>query len=219
MTLEVDLFWSFRSPYSYLATGRIVALTQEYDFAVKVRPVFPIAIRTPEFFDRVNPLWPRYLMRDTYRIAEMLGIDFGWPVPDPVAIEPQTRRILPEQPHIHRLTFLGVEAARRSNGLAFLDEVSRLIWNGKTQNWHQGEHLAKAAARAGLDLAAMDTAVAADRAGYEDEVAANQAALEAAGHWGVPTLVFKGEPFFGQDRVEACVWRMQKHGLARRRAA
>jgi len=32
-------------------------------------------------------------------------------------------------------------------------------------------------------------------------MAANQDALKAAGHWGVPTLVFDGEPFFGQDRI------------------
>ena len=45
------------------------------------------------------------------------------------------------------------------------------------------------------------------------EIAANQTALEQAGHWGVPTLVFDGEPFFGQDRIELALWRMQQKGL------
>ena len=35
----------------------------------------------------------------------------------------------------------------------------------------------------------------------EREEAEAQQALEDAGHWGVPTLVFDGEPFFGQDRI------------------
>ena len=216
MTLEIDLFWSFRSPYSYLGTARIVELARDYDLTVNVRPVFPIAIRTPDFFERVNPLWTRYLMRDTYRVAEQLGIDYAWPVPDPVLMDPKTRRFPKEQPHIHRLTFLGVEAVRQDRGLPFIDAVSRLIWNGKTQNWHQGDHLQRATAAAGLDLAVMDAAIAADRPKYETAVTANQAALEAAGHWGVPTLVFKGEPFFGQDRIETCLWRLRQKGLERR---
>ena len=29
MTLAVNVFWSFRSPYSYLATGRLVELENE----------------------------------------------------------------------------------------------------------------------------------------------------------------------------------------------
>ncbi|TMB53500.1 MAG: 2-hydroxychromene-2-carboxylate isomerase, partial [Deltaproteobacteria bacterium] len=37
-----------------------------------------------------------------------------------------------------------------------------------------------------------------------------------AGHWGVPTMVFAGEPFFGQDRIELLVWRMRQHGLRAR---
>ena len=48
------------------------------------------------------------------------------------------------------------------------------------------------------------------------EIAGNQDALEAAGHWGVPTLVFDGEPFFGQDRIDLAVWRMQQKGLVER---
>ena len=47
----------------------------------------------------------------------------------------------------------------------------------------------------------------------DNEVAGNQVALEIAGHWGVPTLVFEGEPFFGQDRIEMAKWRMEQKGL------
>jgi 2-hydroxychromene-2-carboxylate isomerase len=70
MTLTFDVFWSFRSPYSYLATGRIVRLAEQYELAVRVRPVLPIAVRLPGFFQRVNPLWPPYLLRDTMRLAQ-----------------------------------------------------------------------------------------------------------------------------------------------------
>ena len=216
MPLAVDLFWSFRSPYSYLATPRLVRLAAEYDVVIDVRVVLPIAIRIPGFFDTVNPLWPPYLLRDTTRIAQYEGIPYGWPRPDPIVQDSSTRQVAAEQPYIFRLTRLGVEAARRGRGLAFIDQVSRVIWGGEIRDWHEGSHLADAARRADLDLAAMDAAVAANPAGHDAEIARNQTDLEAAGHWGVPTMVFEGEPFFGQDRIDLLVWRLEQHGLRRR---
>ena len=123
-----------------------------------------------------------------------------------------------EQPYIFRLTRLGVAAAERGRGLAFIAEVSRVIWGGDVVGWHEGTHLADAAARTGLDLRALDAAAAVDRVRHDAAIAANQEALEAAGHWGVPTMVFDGEPFFGQDRIELLVWRLGQHGLRRRAA-
>jgi len=216
MSLAVDCFWSFRSPYSYLATSRMVQLVREWDIELAVRPVLPLAIRTPEFFERVHPLWPLYLLRDTSRLAEWLGIPFSWPRPDPVVQEFPSRRIAAEQPYIHRLTRLGVAAVERGRGLPFIAEVSHLIWSGEIAGWHEGPHLADAARRAGLDLADMDEAITADPARYDAVLERNQADLEAAGHWGVPTFVFQGEPFFGQDRMELLVWRLRQHGLTRR---
>ena len=214
--LAFDVFWSFRSPYSYLATPRLVQLAAEYDIDVRVRVVLPLAVRVRGFFDSVNPLWPPYLLRDTMRIAEFLDIPYGWPRPDPIVQEFPSRKVAAEQPYIHRLTRLGVAAAERGRGLPFIAEVSRTIWGGDVVGWHEGTHLADAAARAGLDLAVLDAAVAADPAHHDAVIAANQQALEAAGHWGVPTMVFEGEPFFGQDRLDLLVWRLRQHGLRRR---
>jgi len=215
MSLAVDVFWSFRSPYSYLATPRLVALQRDWDVDVNVRVVLPIAVRIEGFFQRVNPLCPPYLMRDTTRIAEQLGVPYAWPYHDPIVQDYATRDVPKEQPYIYRLTRLGVEAARRGRALPFVTEISRVIFGG-TSNWHEGTHLADATARAGLDLAAMDTAVAAEPTRYDAIIEANQRELEAAGHWGVPTMVFTGEPFFGQDRIDLLLWRMGQHGLAPR---
>ena len=216
MPLAVDVFWSFRSPYSYLATPRLVQLARDYELEMNVRVVLPIAVRIEGFFDRVNPLWPPYLMRDTFRIAQHLGIPYGWPQPDPIVQDFSTRKVAAEQPYIYRLTRLGVEAARRGRALPFIAEVSRIIFGGDVPGWHEGTHLAEATRRAGLDLASMDAAIAADSAGYDATIAQNQQDLETAGHWGVPTMVFEGEPFFGQDRLDLLVWRMEQHGLQRR---
>jgi 2-hydroxychromene-2-carboxylate isomerase len=215
MSFQLDLFWSFRSPYSYLATPRLVQMQHAYDLDIAVRPVYPIALRIPGFFKKVNPLWPPYLMKDCARIAEMNGIPFAWPSPDPIVQDFTTMDIAADQPYIHRLTRLGVAANRRGRGLAFIDEVSRLTFGG-VKGWHQGDHLARAATRAGLDLAELDAAITADPQSYETEIEANEAAQKAAGHWGVPLMVFRGEPFFGQDRLDVLLWRMRHAGLSRR---
>ena len=105
----------------------------------------------------------------------------------------------------------------RPKGLEFADEVSRIIFSGEVDDWHEGDHLVSAAQRAGLDLAELEAEAEGDADALDAEIAANQDALEAAGHWGVPTLVFEGEPFFGQDRIETAKWRMEQKGLAKRR--
>lgn len=215
MELAADLFWSFRSPYSYLATRRYRALTEQYDLTISLRPVYPLAIRQPDFFERNPPNWLRYLFTDVVRLAEFHGIPFAPPRPDPIVQDIATRQIAADQPHIFRLTRLGQAAARRGHGLAFADEVSRLIWGG-TADWNRGEHLAQAAARASLDLAELDSEAAAEPEALDAEIAANQAALDTSGHWGVPTLVFDREPFFGQDRIELALWRMRQKGLEAR---
>lgn len=216
MTLVIDLFWSFRSPYSYLATPRLLAMTEAYDLSVKVRPVYPIAVRAGEFFRQVNPLWIPYLVRDTSRLAEMLNLPYRWPRPDPVVIDHNTRAAAPEQPYIHRLTRLGCAAAEAGRGLPFLREVSHTIWSGTIDNWHEGLHLSDAATRAGVDLAELDRKIAADPQKYEVVAQENQKALQACGHWGVPTMAFEGEPFFGQDRLDVLLWRLKQRGLKRR---
>ncbi|MEO8141886.1 MAG: DsbA family protein [Sphingomicrobium sp.] len=217
-TLRADLFWSFRSPYSYLATRRYRALANDHDLSIALRPVYPLAIRQPDFFERNHPNWLRYTVLDVARLANSLAIPFAPPRPDPIVQDFATREIAADQPHIFRLTRLGQAASRRGQGLAFADEVSRLIWGG-TEGWNEGDHLAGAASRAGLDFAELDAEAAADADALDTEIAANLAALEAAGHWGVPTLVFDGEPFFGQDRIGLAVRRLEQAGLTPRAAA
>lgn len=216
MTLSVDVFWSFRSPYSYLATPQLVALRDKYDLEVVVRPVLPIAVRIDGFFKRVNPLWPPYLARDIYRLGQMQGTPIRWPRPDPIVMDIASGEVPADQPYIHRITRMGQAAAETGKGLAYISEVGALIWSGSTDNWHEGDHLAKAAERAGLDPDALEATARDDAERLDAAIEANQKALETAGHWGVPTMVFEGEAFFGQDRLDVLLWRMKQNGLQER---
>lgn len=215
MTLTFDLYWSFRSPYSYLATQRLCDFEAEYDVSIKVRPVYPIAVRIDGFFKTVNPMWPPYLVRDTYRLGEMMGIPFQWPDPDPVVMDLASGNVPKDQPYIHRLTRAGVAAAETGRGMPFLNEISKVIFGG-TKAWDQGTHLFDAAKRAGVDLDEIDALIEKDADRYERIIRENEEAQAKSGHWGVPLMVFDDEPFFGQDRIDLLKWRLEKNGLKKR---
>lgn len=216
MSHSVEVFWSFRSPYSYIVVPKLIELESQWDAVVNVRPVLPIAVRQPDFFANADPLWTTYLMRDCVRSAEFAGMPLRWPRPDPVVMDFATRTYPKEQPHIHRLTRLGTLAAERGKGLAVLRAVSHLIWSGETDGWHEGDHLARAFAQAGCDLAEMDAVQAAEADRLDAVIKQNEADQRAGGHYGVPLMVYDSEPFFGQDRYDQLVWRMQQKGMTAR---
>ena len=212
---EVDLYWSFRSPYCYLLTSRLADLNRQYEFNVRVKIVLPIELRIIGFFQKVNSQLLSYGLLDQRRVADYLGVDFAWPDPDPIVQDLDTGEVAKEQPHIYRLVRRGIEAAESGIGLAFIDEVSKLIWSGK-ERWQQGDALNHAAEQAGADLQAMEAAIAADTDRYDRILTQNGIDLERAGHWGTPSMVFDGELFFGQDRLDLLMWRMRQRGLKRR---
>lgn len=216
MTHTVDLYWSFRSPYSYIVVPKLIELERDWDAQINVRPVLPIAVRQPDFFAQADPLWFSYLMRDCVRSAEFAGLTLRWPRPDPVVMDYATRTYPKEQPYIHRLTRLGVLAAERGKGLPVLRAISHLIWSGETDGWHEGDHLAKALASVGCDLAEMDAAQEAEADRLDAVIKQNEADQRLGGHYGVPLMVYQGEPFFGQDRYDQLVWRMEQQGMGRR---
>ena len=160
MTLSVDLFFSFRSPYSYLALPKTLKLVADYDAKVVLRPVYPLAVRVPGFFKRTNPQFARYVVLDSSRVAKHENIPFRFPRPDPIVQDMATLEVAEHQPHIHRLTRLGAAAQLEGRSLEFTDAISRVLWDATVKGWNEGDHLARAADAAGFDLAAMDAALA-----------------------------------------------------------
>ena len=218
MTLSVDLFFSFRSPYSYLALSKTREMVTTYDVAVNVRPVHQLAVRIPGFFKRANPQFAKYVMRDSLRVAQRENIPFRFPRPDPIVQDMATLDVAEQQPNIQRLTRLGAAAQLDGRALDFTFAITRVLWDGSVAGWDQGDHLARAATAAGFDLAAMDAAITADPDRYERIISGNEQDHATSGHWGVPTFAFENEPFFGQDRIDLLIWRMESKGLKRRSA-
>lgn len=213
MSHVVDVFWSFRSPYSYLVTPDLLRLREDFEVDVRLRSVLPIAVRSKATLFTGDKRRVQYIVIDSRRRAEFLGMKIAHPNPDPVVQNFTTFEVAAEQPYIYRLTGLGIEAERRGKGVDLAYHVSHLLWGGEP-GWNEADRLAQAVAKAGLNLAELEAAITAQDP--MPEIEANHAALEAAGGWGVPTMVFKGEPFFGQDRIDTLRWRLENAGVPKR---
>jgi 2-hydroxychromene-2-carboxylate isomerase len=65
-------------------------------------------------------------------------------------------------------------------------------------------------------LQKLEAEIARDAKKLDAEINQNEADQVSGGHWGVPLMVFEGEPFFGQDRIDSLLWRMMQKGLQKR---
>jgi 2-hydroxychromene-2-carboxylate isomerase len=216
MTLTFSVFWSMRSPFCYVALDRLLQIRDTYDVIVDLRVVYPVAIRNPHFFETVPGHYRPYHLLDSARLAEFHGIPYRRPVPDPIVQDMETSAIAEDQPYIRQVTRLAALAGEQGKGLDFQAQVMRLLWDGQTDGWDEGSHLADAMTRAGLDADALLQSARQEPEHCDAIIEANQEAQASAGHPGVPLFVFEGEPFFGQDRLDLLVWRMKQAGLSRR---
>lgn len=208
---KLEIYWSFRSPYSYLAVDRLCDVAEQYDVEIDFRPVRPLALREPDFFTRGRKQFLPYLFRDVPREAERLGISFGMPSPDPIVMDLNSGKVADEQPYMDRIMPLGLAASAMGRGLEFAQVVSRRVWGGAA-NWHEDENLAAAATEAGVMLTELDAYVSEHAEQLQADLEHNEAA-QLKLHWGVPLMVLDGEPFFGQDRLDSLLWRLDQKGL------
>ncbi|MDP6140705.1 MAG: DsbA family protein [Arenicellales bacterium] len=207
---RVDVFYSMQSDYCYFLLDRLISLAEQ-GVEVVIRPVLGGVLRIPERYRDRDELELHYFETDTQRTADYLGLPYAYPDPSPIEWAPgliwRAKADQPRNQHLHRL-FVGANRARR--GLEFLDCVGRMLWDGSTPGWDKGEHLKNAMAAAGLD---RDEILEANSwQSVEQDLQANNEAMHQAGHWGVPLMVYKTEPFYGQDRFDQLLWRI-KEGL------
>ena len=196
MSARVDFFFSFRSPYSYLAAPRAFALAERFDVEVAYRGVIPMAMRG-QAVPRAKQL---HTLRDAKREAVRLGMPFGR-IHDPIG-----RGAI-------RCLVVAEHARDRGREGAFVLEASRAIW-AEAMDVSRDAPLRAICERAGLGWS--DCARALEDPGMRERVDASTAALDELGHWGVPVFVFDGELFWGQDRIEDLEVALRGAGLERR---
>ena len=192
---RVELFISFRSPYSYLAGPRAFALADRYDVDVVFRGVIPMVMRG-QAVPRAKSL---HTLRDVAREADRLGMPFGR-IHDPLGDGAIRCLLVAEH---------AIDAGRERE---FVLAASRALW-GEAVDVSRDDGLRAVCERAGLAWPACAAALT-DPA-LRDRVEANTEALAALDHWGVPVFLFAGERFWGQDRIEDLEAALRDAGLER----
>lgn len=196
---RLEFFYSFRSPYSYLATERTLALAERHGVELVIRPVLPMVMRGLPV-PRAKRL---YIVLDAKREADRLGIPFGR-VCDPVGVG------------VERC--LAVFGAARESGRAgaFLASAGRGIWS-EALDVSTDEDLREIVERAGLGWSRARAELGSDA--WRGEATRNRDDLAALGLWGVPCFRLGDEVFWGQDRLVLIEDRLRRWAAARRRAA
>jgi 2-hydroxychromene-2-carboxylate isomerase len=226
--LKIDVFYSMRSPYSYLSHTRYAYLHSAFNVDVTIRVIFPVAARTRHKGGKAGSgrwYFYGYTVVDAPRTGLYEGIPFRYANPDPIVedIRPQgeaTMAVAPmeKQPYIAWLTRLGAAAYLAGKTIDYVVAVSPLIWGARAPLGEWPLHVKDAVDSIdGMDYDAIIADIQANPKKYDDVWIKAQDEFQATGQGGVPTASFNGEPFFGQDRFDQLFWRLRQNGLTKRR--
>jgi 2-hydroxychromene-2-carboxylate isomerase len=181
---SLDFYFDYLSPYAYLAACHVEALAARHGAALSFRPVlFPALL---DHWGQRGPaeIAPKavHVFRDCLRQARLRGIPF-------------------RSPRFH--PFRSLSALRLT--LAVPDaERARAVRALFAHGWGRGgdlandEELGQALTAAGLDGAAL--LEAARGAAVKQALRTETDAAIARGVFGIPTLAFEGELFWGFDQ-------------------
>ncbi len=183
----LELFYSFRSPYSYLALSRVFEIADAFGLRLDIRPVLPMVMRGMQ----VPRAKLKYIALDTAREARRLGIPYG-NFADPVGAG------------VERCLAVFYYAQQEKRERDFLLHAGEAIW-ARGIDVATDEGMRKVTGRCGLfwpeALAAMEDD------SWREKVEENRAEMFDAGSWGVPTFRHGDFTTWGQDRL----WLLARH--------
>ncbi len=184
---SIELFYSFRSPYSYLLLERLFRIADAFGIDVEIRPVLPMVMRglpVPR-----NKLL--YIVHDAAREAARNGVPFGR-IADPLGGGAERCMAV----------FRYAQSQRRARD--FVLAAGRAIW-ARGIDVATDEGLRKVTAKAGLFW--PEVVAALEDNGWRAAAEESRAAMMAAGCWGVPTVRIGDWTVWGQDRD----WLVARH--------
>lgn len=178
---EIDFFLSFRSPYTYIATERVIALSKKYNAKLNLRFVLPMVMRGMQ----VPPTKGRYITFDTAREARRIGVEFG-KIADPVG-----------RP-VERGYSLLPWAIGQGRGEAYCLSFLRSVWS---QGVDAGSDAGMRRIVEGANLPWSEALGTLGSDDWRPEAEANRQELLALGLWGVPSFRVRSTSVWGQDRL------------------
>jgi len=183
----LELYYSFRSPFSQLALRRTLALADAFGLELVLRPVLPLMMRGVA----VPPRKLRYIIRDAMREAETCGVRFG------NAVDPMGEGV--ERCHA---VFEYAKSEKRAR--EFLLNAAELIW-ADAVDVSTDKGLRKLTEKTGLFWPEVMQAL--DNDDWREAEGEDRQLMLSMGAWGVPTIAI-GEFFvWGQDRI----WLLARH--------
>jgi 2-hydroxychromene-2-carboxylate isomerase len=186
------MWFSFRSPYSYLALEQIEGVLG--DVPLVLRPMLPMVTR-----GLALPSVKRmYIVRDAKREADRLGIPFG-EICDPLGTG------------VDHCIAIAHWAHQRGALLPFAKSAMRAIW-AEARDMSEYVDLRHVVERAGLPWAEAKTVLGREAA--VKWATANAADLAVIGLWGVPSFRCGDFVAWGQDRLPLLADRLRRHRLA-----
>ena len=180
----VRFYFSFRSPYSWLAMHRAQAAFEGSGLSLEYIPVFP----PPNYPNdpAAVPAKLKYIQEDTARIANAYGL---------VALPVAALDCAWVRPHAAFLYALD-----RGQGASFAKAVFGARFS-EAKDVGQDAVIAECATRAGLDAA--ETVAAQDATPLQERVVLGMIrGVQEDDLFGVPLFCFGGERFWGNDRIE-----------------
>lgn len=204
MTDVIEYFYSIRSSFTYLGAARLNALAAEFGLTVAHRPidlaklVERLETENPRTTDRAyagarvfekDPVRERYTQIEYRRWSRYLGIEIN--------VDPSHHYGPRELPS-------GATIVAQRRGLG----VGRLSHAILEALWRDDRDIADPAVIAdlvdGLELGVPGALICEEamRPEIQEELAANTREAATRGVFGSPTYIWKGEPFFGQDRLD-----------------
>jgi 2-hydroxychromene-2-carboxylate isomerase len=197
--LVCELWFSFRSPYSYLALERIEAVLAPYGVPLVVKPIAPMVMRG---FQLPN-IKRMYIVHDAKREADRHGIPFG-ELCDPLG------------PGIDHCIAIAHRAAQHGQVMAFARSAMRGIW-AEALDMTEYVDLRTVVERAGIAWDDARAALAPEAVGAAMKAAQTSAAeIAVYSLWGVPSVRCGEFVAWGQDRLDLLADRLRRHALATR---
>lgn len=177
---DLEMFFSFRSPYSYIALARAYRLADHYKLNLILRPVLPMVMRGLS----VPNAKKFYILKDAAREAALQNVPFGF-VCDPVGSG------------VERCMALWPFAEKEGREREYFIAAGRCIWSqGIDVSSDAG--LSQVCKEAGLDWNRARRWF--DDNGWRDRAEQNRVDMMARGSWGVPTFSINQQTVWGQDR-------------------
>lgn len=191
--LTCEMWFSFRSPYSYIALEQIEATLAPYNVPLVLRPIYPMVMRGAQ----LPSVKRMYIVRDAKREADRQGIPFG-EICDPIG------------PGVENCIALAHWAHQRGALMPLAKSIMRGIWT-EARDMTEYVDLRHVVERAELPWTEARDALGTPEAAKWAQ--ANVADLAVIGLWGVPSFRCGDFVAWGQDRLPLLADRLRRHRL------